>query len=630
MGADVSSTSNTSPTSVRQPAAAHRDRAIARTVATACRRPSDPSAFANPSEEWSLPAGLSESPRVSWTELTRRPLASRVGERVLGLSMRSHAIWLLLLLLALLPVVRWGAPYSADEGAAIIQAKSLSQGDGWVIPHPMPELDPGGVLYPLELSSEGPEGISAYAKHPVYPVLLAGADLVAGHFGMILLSIFGTWLAAVGAATLSARIGIRHQRTVLWLVGLGSPLLFDSYWVVAHSLAAAAGVWAVIVVLPPDRGMVRARNVAGAVALVTVATLLRTEAALLGLAVAGSMGLLAVVRRRPPLLLAGAAVGVSALGARRLDAWLHDRVLGGAARGTSAFQRRARGGGLADRWDGFEASWLRATPPGGDRLAALLVVLGVVLAVAAVVMLRRADERSARALAIGSAAALVIRALLAPAAVPGLVMALPVLAAGAAAASFANVRRWDQRFVLTSVLLFWLAVIATQYAEGGVAEWGGRYFAMGIPLIAPLIVGALTAATERSSRSAARVIRGALAVAALSLAVLSVRELRRVHIDTDRTLDRIDAMASLAGKDPVVVTDASPIPRLDWARFDDRRWLLVRPEDTVDLPARLAEEGVTRWVLVSADVDAALASFESLTVADSASRTIALVEYDGS
>lgn len=570
---------------------------------------------------------LEDSPRVSSTEVSGVTVAPDPPDRGRELPLGGHAVALLVVLVALLPVVGWEASYSADEGAAIIQAQSLADGDGWVIPHPMPELDPDSSLYPLELSSRGPDGIASYAKHPFYPVLLAGADLVAGHLGMVLLSILGTWLAALGAAALSVRIGVGRPRTVLWLVGLGSPLLFDSYWVLAHSLAAAAGVWAVVLLLSGEAKRVRALHVGGAAALVVLATLLRTEAGLFGLAVAGSMGLLAAVHRRVSLLVGGAVMGAAALGARLVETWLHDQILGGAATSTAAFNARSRAGGVADRWDGLEAAWLRATPPGGETGAATLVVLGVALAVAAIVMLRRADDGAARALAIGSAGAFFVRALMAPAAVPGLVMAMPLLAAGAAAGSPAVVRRWDRRFVLAVVTLFWLAVIATQYAEGGVAEWGGRYFAMGIPLVTPLLVAALTSVLDRRPRPTARTIRGALAVAVLSLAVLSVRELRRVHLETERTLERIDEMAALAGEDPVIVTDASPIPRLDWRHFDDRRWLLARPDDNADLPARLAEQGVTRWVLVSPDVGAALGAFDSIEVVDEASSTIVLVDY---
>ena len=97
---------------------------------------------------------------------------------------QTFAFALLVVLLALVPVVGPNASYSADEGAAIIQASSLAGGDGWIIEHPIPEVDPSGAHYPLELSPEGPKGAAAYAKHPAYPWALAGADRLGGTSAM--------------------------------------------------------------------------------------------------------------------------------------------------------------------------------------------------------------------------------------------------------------------------------------------------------------------------------------------------------------------------------------------------------------------------------------------------------------
>jgi sulfopropanediol 3-dehydrogenase len=48
------------------------------------------------------------------------------------------------------------------------------------------------------------------------------------------------------------------------------------------------------------------------------------------------------------------------------------------------------------------------------------------------------------------------------------------------------------RLYATAFGLFALAVLATQYAGGGFGEWGGRYFAIGLPLlIPPLLAGVL-------------------------------------------------------------------------------------------------------------------------------------------
>jgi hypothetical protein len=553
----------------------------------------------------------------------RRGLADAIASA----PMAAHAAALLVVLVALLPLVGTGTSYSADEGAAIIQARSLADGDGWTIPHPFPEVDPEGAHYPLELSESGPEGIASYAKHPAYPLLLAGADRLGGHTAMVLLSVLGTWAAAVGAAALARSLVGGHGRSSLWLVGAGSPLLFDGYWVIAHSLAAALVVWAVHVALRLDRSR-SAWLLAATVPLLTgAATLLRTEAA----AYAGGLGLALVavgaLERRAVSVGTGVAMGASALLARAVDGWWVEQILGSPVRSTGPFAPRVRDGGAVERWDGFVATWLRPGPAGDLSATVVAVLAAAVLIASAAVALRRARTDLAVAAAVGAAAVLVVRALLLPAApVPALLVAFPVLVFALVAARPAWSRARRPLVVAGGLALSWAGVLATQYAEGGVAEWGGRYFAVGIPIAAPLVLSVAAASLDRSPPREAAWLRWALAVSMVALSVAAVRELRRVHDHTEQVLERIDGLADQAGPDPVVVTDASAIPRLDWAELDEHRWLLVDPASDPSLPDRLARSGVGRWVIVSADVEAAVDAFDGVVVVEEASPSIVLVE----
>ena len=110
----------------------------------------------------------------------------------------------------------------------------------------MPEVDPDGVNYPLEFSESGPRGWTPFAKHPLYPLLLAGADRVAGVAGMVLLSLAGTVAAAGLAGALARRLDPGLTRPAIWVVGLASPLLFDGFLVIAHTLGAALVASAVL------------------------------------------------------------------------------------------------------------------------------------------------------------------------------------------------------------------------------------------------------------------------------------------------------------------------------------------------------------------------------------------------
>ena len=138
---------------------------------------------------------------------------------------------------------------------------------------------------------------------------------------MILLgSALGTLVAAVSAALIGRRIASRLDIPTLWIVGLFSPLLFDSAWVIAHSLAAALATTAVLAAVR----VIEERRLR-CLAVVTTATsamvLLRTE----GLVFAAGLALasVAATARRPDRRRYGLVVGlvatVSALSGVAID-----------------------------------------------------------------------------------------------------------------------------------------------------------------------------------------------------------------------------------------------------------------------------------------------------------------------
>jgi hypothetical protein len=254
-----------------------------------------------------------------------------------------------LVLVALVPLVGTGASFSADEGAAIVQARHLSRGQGWVVGHPVPGADPTGRNYPLELSTRGPRGTAPFVKHPLYALLLAGADRLGGVTAMVLLSVAGTVAAAVLAAALAGRLRPGLARPSLWAVGLASPLLFDGYLVIAHTLGAALAAGAVVCALRGLEGRGRpAVAVAGVAGCMAVAVLLRNEAVFWGLALGVAVGAFAL-RRRSRVGGALAVGSVLAAAAAHLgeQAWI-GRILGGDTTGVGGGVDAASGF-LADR-----------------------------------------------------------------------------------------------------------------------------------------------------------------------------------------------------------------------------------------------------------------------------------------
>ena len=508
---------------------------------------------------------------------------------------------LAVVLLALLPVLGTEASFSADEGAAIAQARSLERGEGWIVEHPVPEVDPGDRHYPLELSARGPRGVAPFAKHPLYALLLAGAGSLGGVTAMVLLSVVGTVAAAGVASALARRIEPVLSRPAVWATGLASPLFFDGYLVIAHTLgAAAAGAAVLAAVFALDR---RSRSALPLlVASLVLAVLLRTEATLLGVALAAAAGLAGLARRErrvTGLVVSVVAVG-SVLAARALEKAWAASLVGGSPR-TTGGGSDAEVGWLAGRLDALVLTWLRPGY-GGDVLAeAALVVMLVSLVLAARVARRHPQDGTAIGLlGLVAAAAGTAALVVSPSnVVPGLLVAFPLAATGMAVMGRDAVTTPTARLVGGSFALFAAAVVATQYATGGSGEWGGRYFALGLPLLVPVVLAALHRTGLSLDRATAGRAAGALVVCSVAMATMAVGSLRSSHRFTARLMASVASVGQAATPDarPGVVATSAALPRLAWPVSDGQRWLLAEAGEVADLAARLRAAGEERMVL---------------------------------
>lgn len=520
----------------------------------------------------------------------------------------AHLAALALVLLALLALVGTSASFSADEGAAIVQARSLADGGGWLVEHPAPEADPAGVNYPLELSERGDRGWAPYAKHPLYPLLLAGADRLGGTGAMVLLSLAGTVAAAGLAAALARRLDPSLVRVAVWTVGLASPLLFDGYLLIAHSLGAAlaaAGVLAAVVAIErrrPARSLLVVPPLAACV-------LLRSE----GLFIAGALAAIAgvIALRRAELRWSAAATAVGAAlagtGAFLLDRAWTARLVGpsqGVAGGASV-----PGGGtglVAGRVKGFILTWLTPSYSGRPVLGLLLLAMLVAITVAALTARRRpGDAGRIVGCAVVAAGAAVAALLVAPGTVvPGLFLAFPVGSAGLLLVGRRTLRTDAARIAAGVSVLFVLAVAATQYTKGGGGEWGGRYFALVLPIAVPVLLVALRDAGGALAPAVARWAGVALVVCSLALTTMGVTALGTSHRANARLVDAVDhAGRTVAVDRPVMVTTEGAMPRFAWPTFARQRWLLAGPDGLGDLLDRLSETGVTRVGFVTRNFD---------------------------
>lgn len=536
-------------------------------------------------------------------------------------SLFPHVVGLLLIMLIALPIVGWHGVVSSDEGAGIAQAQAIGEERSFFLPHPFPQADPTGAAFPLGAHVTD-AGFAPLAKKPAYTVTLALADLTAGVPGMLLLSIVGTVAAATSAALIAGHLNNGYRLITFWVTGLVSPLFTDGYLVIAHTVGAAfCGAAMLGALRAMERATVARLATIGAGLIIAIA--LRREAALFGAALAIALGGAAVINRDTRTTLAtGAALGGTVAG------YLLDRFLSAAAFGTGVDGLGELRGASSVMADGLVASkvkpfvttWL--SPNYGDLNGSGLLLLVLAAAGAGgALQLRRRDlrERTIRALAIAviaiSAAIASLLATTQSHLVPGLLPAFPLLVWGLVLLDRATLTIRSAQVLMLTGSLFAMAVLATQSAIGGGWEWGGRYFAVGLPAVTPLISAGLMRTRGRLNGETARACVTAVAASSLVLSVMGLASIRYFH---DSWRDFVSSVSEVAyrtdpgdGGYPVVVSTEPELPRAAWSEMRHSRWLLVPEEEVIEMLERLSSLNIEEMVFVTKGDTTATAIRES-------------------
>jgi hypothetical protein len=478
---------------------------------------------------------------------------------------------------------------SFDEGAYGAQARALAD-RGWAVDYRFASVDPDAKWFPDELAERGPNGTFHYARQPLYPVILAAAALIAPGM-MFVTSALGGWMAAIAAAALVRRAGPDAMRLALWIAGF-STLLVNGVLLWGHALLCAVAGWALVGLVEAARERRSARMFAlgaGASVLVGVAVLLRAE----GLLVAGAAtvawivaGLTGVLPRRWPAVAASLVAG-SALAHVVTTRWAAS-ITGGSyavssrTEGSSLIEGRVSGA-----WDVLLAPSARSA---GLVVCGLVVVgVGVCLGV----QLGRGTRPPTRWLV--SAGVLVLVFSVAQMGVsggelvPGLLVAWPF---GAVAVGLVVTRLTcgEDRLLVVFLGAFGVAVLATQYANGGGMQWGGRYLS---PVCVPLAALAASVVV-REQLSIPRLARIVFALTLVVPSLLGVILVRDIRADNEAIV-----VAVAEASAPVVVTDMPWYARASW-EHPELRWALTRGEDPVGVADRLsAHYGVEVSVLRS-------------------------------
>jgi hypothetical protein len=487
-------------------------------------------------------------------------------------------------------VTRSGGVVSADEGAMLAELDLLERTGEWSEPNPEPAVDPDMVAPPLELSDRTAEGRWApFAKHPVHIAVLRLPWAVGGHTGVLVASLASVVVAAWAAARVAGRIRPGTEVATLWAAGVGSPLIFYGFQVVGHAMGAATfGLAVLAAVLALDDGSRRRRAVVAAAAVVLVALtgLIRSEGVLAGLALGGALGWVGLRGRGRAAFALGTAVGVAALAVLVLEPLLIEAVMGGPLlESTSTIPSE---GFLADRWSGFR---ITVVDPGyGVEGGEVFLALSTVLLLAAGLVWRlRRNDQAATLLVAGAAALGIVRLATTDFLVPGLLQATPVLTVAMVLLTVTWARAWPARVLVLAAGAFVAAVVATQYRTGGTGEWGGRYFAVGLPVLVALAVPLLADQGDELAPPRRRLVAVCLAVTSVALALGAVRVTADARDASETVADAVVAEVDAADVDATISTNGA-ISRFAWeAVMDGRRWLTSGHDDLDEITSRLAE-----------------------------------------
>ncbi len=498
-----------------------------------------------------------------------------------------------------------------DEGVYLAQARALSHGS-WSLERALPNARSTNYVDSIAPEVTKDSHMFPYVRHPLFPIVLTPGFALGGPTGAYLTVLSLLLVAAVAAARLAGTVNPSAEVPTLYVVSVGSPLLFSGSFVSGHTLAAAAvGGGALALVRYLESG--RSRWYVLVVLAAVVCTMARSEGAVLSLiagAVLVSIGVLQSLRLRDlhRATVAGIAIGASAALAVIVDSYW-SRSITGAGQSTSALERIE-----AIRRSPGRAAWISLLQPwDGSAISAntFLILAGVCLvgAAAAWAVARSHPLAAAGLLTLGVVAAAMAHTT-SPNLVNGLLPAFPLVLVGALSLRVRTIRA---PIVSTSLAICALTIVAlcfVIYDDGGANQWGGRFYHLLIPILTPVLVVACLRVIDDISPRSRRTTIAAVLVASVLISAIGLRAsilFRHIHHDVRVAVEaRIQPSPSDASTRSLLVV-ASPtndgFSRMFWR--DEPNFVTVRESmsSTFSLLLRLQRQGLaSAYVLTPGDV----------------------------
>ena len=503
-------------------------------------------------------------------------LPGRIRGWLLGGALLPHLLLLVVGLIVIATLVRPGDVWTSDEGAVRAQVEVLHTTGGWSAERPFAEIDPEEILTPIHGASIEGDRFYPYTKQAVLPALLSTVRVFGDGAPLIVFSLVGTVVCAVAAWMVGERIDRTTRNVSLWVVGLFTPAFVYGFTVLGHTMgAAAAGLLVALLLRHRHRASPWWIAIA---ALAAFSVMLRAEALLYALAVAGATVVESVLRRRRSGIELAIIISVAAVGAAALNAWI-DVSLGGAT--------IEEGEAILDAFRLLSGAFssLLLVDFGTPVLAAAVIAIATASALLVVAVRREpANTVLHRALMAAGYVGVLLLATEMPTPVGGLIAAVPLLLCGLLVLP-AHVRRSpDVALVLGASAAFVVLVLATQERGGGGIQWGGRYFLVMLPALIPVAVAGLAELLRTRPAEARRALM-LIAVTSLVLAVNAVWMLNDRRGNSVMAVERMVATATAAsaptGSDPVLVSIHTQIGRHAWRYLDEVDFLLI-PRSELD------------------------------------------------
>jgi hypothetical protein len=510
-----------------------------------------------------------------------------------------HVAAYLVLLLALGAVVDRADGWNLDDGAYATQVRTIAlggaDGDAWAYPYEHRDVDPASRFAPVSHATTTADATYPYVKQPAWiEVLRASHEAFGSVGGWYVPSIVGALLAALVGGLLAARLvpGTPGAGPLgFWLVALG-PLVVHTQALWAHTAAAALGGAGALALVALAMGRERWWHVVTAGMAVAGLVSVRSEGLLYAAALAATAGIVIARRSAPVRDRAGTAaawvgtIGVAAVAARLATARWSSHLAPGeplAEQDTIL----ADVGFVPGRFRGAARTLLDGV--GSSQAGTFLALVVVALAVAGGRALARRGWRGPGPVLVGGAVVVVVvRCLAAPDDLGGLLVAVPLLPAGLAAWSRRTAPASEQALVALGGL-YLLAVLATQYPEGGSRDWGGRFL---FPVLVPIVVVAGLALW----RALDQVRPALLATALVALgAIPTVGGLRVAEVARSSNRSLTDLTLSVDA--PTVIRVPRYLTRTSWRALPGHDWLSAEPR-TASRALALLRPGRTEPVAV--------------------------------